>query len=282
MYKIRHKKNKKIFAAKRFKKSDLTQKDKKNKLIELLKQEVKVQQDLEHKNVVKFNECHETENSVYLVFEFIPGGTLSPVSGVPISWIRSIIKQILEALFYLEKKNIVHRDIKPENILLGSGNGENLKLIDFGFSYEKSEKNPISVKCGTPGFIAPEILNTVPNNVSQVLDSKVDVYSTGIILYHMLFGDEAFEWDELFELVEKNSKGEWRLKEIREMITEEKSEEAFDLMKKMIEMEPGKRISVGEALCHPFFCEVNSTCRESERKEFDEENEAQFRFFEEF
>lgn len=111
--------------------------------------------------------------------------------------IRGILKQILEGLKFLHSSNIMHRDIKPENILfdqktsLDEGDGsKGLKLVDYGLATFQHEKNIIFTKCGTPGFVAPEVINY--DEKEPIYSLNVDIFSVGVILHILLVGEQSF------------------------------------------------------------------------------------------
>ena len=181
---------------------------------------------------------------------------------------RSIILQILRGVEYLETQGIVHRDLKPGNILIRSKENlekdDNLKIIDFGLSHCKQAVT--SRRCGTPGYIAPEILYTPEDEFERILNSKIDVFSVGVILHLLLFGTKIFQnATQIDEILEKTAKGDFTIKGISEMITDTKSPNALDLVKRMLEVDQKKRIGVAEAINHPFFSE-NEELTEDEGK----------------
>ena len=111
--------------------------------------------------------------------------------------IRSILRQILNGLKFLHSENIMHRDIKPENILFSSKSsldegdgGKGLKLVDYGLATFQHEKNIIFTKCGTPGFVAPEVINY--DEREAIYSVNVDTFSVGVILHILLTGEQPF------------------------------------------------------------------------------------------
>jgi len=97
-----------------------------------------------------------------------------------------IIQSILKALVHMHKKRIIHRDLKPENILFqATQNSEDLKVADFGLSYDLNHLNNDIPRCGTPGYVAPEVLGY---HLIQKISEKSDVFSVGVILYRLWTG----------------------------------------------------------------------------------------------
>jgi calcium/calmodulin-dependent protein kinase I len=109
---------------------------------EALENEISIMRSLQHKNILGIHSVHETENLVYLIVEHMDGGTLEDY--------------MLSALDYLDSKSIMHRDLKPSNIMQRKDTGDWV-LTDFGLA-ARANTNYLYQKCGTPGFIAPEIL----------------------------------------------------------------------------------------------------------------------------
>lgn len=103
---------------------------------------------------------------------------------------KKIIKGILSALAEMNNQNIVHRDIKPENIMIDS-NGQ-AKIVDFGLATCTNVTNYLYVRCGTPGFVAPEIIG-IRDTDSVKMSTISDVFSAGAIFYQMIFGKALFD-----------------------------------------------------------------------------------------
>lgn len=240
----------KLFAVKGFSKKHHLQKN--PNMIDRLKNEIEISKMLKHKNIVEFYELHETELEVHMIFELLECSIISQKDErkvYKIAEIRTIIFEILQALQYLEKMGIVHRDLKPENILMKEGR---VKIIDFGLSLRKNQLKKFEkiYLAGTPGFIAPEMFSRERRNF---INSKVDIFSVGVILHYFIFERNVYEGNTFEEVVEKNRNGFFEMKKVEEMITDVKCSEVYNLMKGMLELEQSSRLSVDEALSHVFF-----------------------------
>lgn len=161
--------------------------------------EIEIMKELHHKNIMKLEEIHESNNSIYLVMELLKGGELfeqiSKKKRIEVEDVRHIMGNLLDALLYLQKKRIMHRDLKPENMILadkGDLRKTQLKLVDFGLSSFCEENPYLFSRCGTPGFVAPEIINS-SSSKHVPFQPKVDVFSAGIIFYIMLVGKSPFK-----------------------------------------------------------------------------------------
>lgn len=134
-----------------------------------LHNELKIMRNLRgHPNVIKLHEVFEGENTFYFVMDIVEGSSLydsikkHAQQPYKESEIREIISMLVDGIAYCASNNIMHRDLKPENILFGrSGNQMILKIVDFGLAAFADEAPYIFPKCGTPGFVAPEIANLV-------------------------------------------------------------------------------------------------------------------------
>ena len=198
-------------------------------------------------NIVKVFETYETKKHYCIVMEYICAGDL-------LSYIKKrgklteqiakfIFKQIVLALQYIHSHNIVHRDIKLDNILIDLDN--NIKICDFGVSKIIKNNEPMIEQCGTPAYIAPEILLNKGYN-----GFGVDIWSSGVVLYAMLSGTVPFKGNNIKDLHDLIIKGEYTpIKDI--------SKEATHLIKCILEVDPKKRISTKEILVHPWINDVD-------------------------
>ena len=154
-------------------------------------------QMVDHPNVIKLYEIYDEPKKMHLVMELVTGGELFDRIVKEGQYTEKdaakTIGSMASALGYLHAKNIVHRDLKPENILYGSPDKDSdIKIADFGLARVVSGKDLMKTACGTPGYVAPEILQ------NKGYDSgAVDMWSAGVILYILLCGFPPFYEEEL-------------------------------------------------------------------------------------
>ncbi len=146
--------------------------------------------NLSHINVIELREIYETDNSLYLVMEMLKGGNL--VSHLSTSKrmveheVRTFMHGILQAVAHMHERGVMHRDIKPENILLRNKEivESNICIADFGLSSFINVERFLFSRCGTPGFVAPEIYNY--ENGKKKYREVCDEFSLGVI-FHILY-----------------------------------------------------------------------------------------------
>mmetsp|Transcript_2721 Transcript_2721/g.4243 ORF Transcript_2721/g.4243 Transcript_2721/m.4243 type:complete len:389 (-) Transcript_2721:86-1252(-) len=225
----------KFYAAKSISKSKLFGSKQR---IENLKREILINRQLEHPGLVQLHRVYECKNFVHLIFDYLDSydlcESISAHGRLTEEFTSLIIRKVLSTIHYLHAEGVTHRDIKLENILVGK-NFE-VKVIDLGFATKEVGKS----RYGSPGYFAPEVIQKKPYN------QKADIFSTGVMLYCMLFGDQPFQGDTAEEIISKNLECKVEFPE------EEVSEEAKDLVLKMVEADPQKRITAAEAMLHPW------------------------------
>ena len=209
---------------------------------ERVDREISILNRLSHLNVVKIFDIKETKERYYIFMEYCDKGELfnyivdrQHLSEDEASY---FYYQLINGLEYIHSKNIVHRDLKPENLLLSKGNI--LKIIDFGLSNFYNGK-PLSTPCGSPCYASPEMVSGNKYN-----GCRIDVWSTGIILYAMIYGYLPFEDPDNETLFQK-------ILECKPDMPSGVSASAVDLMNKIMVTNPDKRITIDKIKEHSFY-----------------------------
>lgn len=215
--------------------------------------EVEILKTLDHPNVLKVFEYFEDDRNYYIVMEYCKEGDLYDELQVLGKFDEEstgkIMNQLLSGLNYIHRRNVIHRDIKLDNILL-SGKGKDLciKIIDFNISTFNLGKR-LSKVTGTPNYIAPEVIK---GNYTE----KCDMWSCGVIMYLLLVGSFPFDGANREEILKKISSG---LISFPIQTWKNISHDAKDLVSKLLEKNPNKRISSKQALKHPWLTELKTT-----------------------
>eukprot|EP00350_Pseudokeronopsis_sp_OXSARD2_P000617 CAMPEP_0170540916 /NCGR_PEP_ID=MMETSP0211-20121228/810_1 /TAXON_ID=311385 /ORGANISM="Pseudokeronopsis sp., Strain OXSARD2" /LENGTH=212 /DNA_ID=CAMNT_0010843473 /DNA_START=58 /DNA_END=696 /DNA_ORIENTATION=+ len=168
-----------------------------------LQNEIDILTQVDHPNIVKLYEIFEDETTYYLVMELMTGGELfdqiMEKEFYSEKEAAETIRPIIDAIQYCHSLNIIHRDIKPENLLYSSKNPEKaiIKVSDFGLARYISVKTLATTTCGTPGYVAPEILEQKPYG------KECDYWSIGVVLYILLCGFPPFYDEENNVLFDK-------------------------------------------------------------------------------
>nr|CAB3227513.1 calcium/calmodulin-dependent protein kinase type IV-like [Phallusia mammillata] len=214
----------------------------------LAQTEIGILLTLSHPNIIKLKDIYESDTQIHLILEYVNGGELFDRIVEKGFYSErdaaNVIQQILEAVAYLHSKNIVHRDLKPENLLY-SDDSENavLKVADFGLS-RINDKETMKTICGTPGYVAPEIL------LGKQYTESIDIWAVGVIAYILLCGFEPF-YDERGDqaMFQKILKCDY---EFISPYWDGVSANAKDLVKKLLVLDPKKRLTARQALQHPW------------------------------
>ncbi|XP_076755046.1 ovarian-specific serine/threonine-protein kinase Lok isoform X2 [Xylocopa sonorina] len=212
--------------------------------------EVKILKALKHPCIIRMEEIVDTPKAVYIVLELMEGGELferiKSRGKLSEKHAKFIFYQVVLAVSYLHDCGITHRDLKPENILLASNSDITLaKVSDFGLSKLVDAQTMMKTFCGTPMYVAPEILSTIGRGSYT---SQVDVWSLGVILYACLSGSVPFNChDKNISLQDQIKTGIYSFPPSR---FGHVSDKAMDLIKRMMTVNPKKRITIRQVLLH--------------------------------
>ncbi|XP_034557051.1 serine/threonine-protein kinase ULK2 isoform X1 [Notolabrus celidotus] len=229
----------------------------------LLGKEIKILKELQHENIVALYDVQETPNSVFLVMEYCNGGDLADYlqakGTLREDTLRVFLQQIAAAMRILNSKGIIHRDLKPQNILLSYAgrkksniSGIRIKIADFGFARYLQSNMMAATLCGSPMYMAPEVI------MSQNYDAKADLWSIGTVIYQCLVGKPPFQANspqDLRMFYEKN-------KNLQPIIPRETSPPLSDLLLGLLQRNQKDRMDFDAFFGHPFL-EPISTIKKS-------------------
>ncbi|XP_053723851.1 calcium/calmodulin-dependent protein kinase type 1 isoform X2 [Synchiropus splendidus] len=213
-----------------------------------IENEIAVLHKIKHANIVSLEDIFESKSHLYLVMQLVSGGELFDriiEKGFYTEKDASkLIQQILDAVKYLHDLGIVHRDLKPENLLYYSMDEDSKIMIsDFGLSKIEDSGSVMSTACGTPGYVAPEVLAQKPYS------KAVDCWSIGVISYILLCGYPPFYDENDAKLFEQILKAEY---EFDSPYWDDISDSAKDFIVHLMEKDPHVRYSCEQALQHPW------------------------------
>ena len=214
-----------------------------------------VLREISHPNLAALQEAHEVNASVFLVFEFYEGGDLLSMAkaGNELSehQVTVIIKGVLRGLAYLAELSLVHRDVKPANVMLrkqSSFNEGDVVLIDFGFGTSLNQTDQLYRRCGTPGYVAPEVISLkAADEVNYSIWEKCDVFSAGVLLYFLCTKQNPFE-DSVTDAHTVMRKNKEASIFIPSWVNSKFSTELLHLMKGLTARNPKNRVLARDAL----------------------------------
>uniref|UniRef100_A0A8C2HVT3 Calcium/calmodulin-dependent protein kinase 1Db n=1 Tax=Cyprinus carpio TaxID=7962 RepID=A0A8C2HVT3_CYPCA len=223
-----------------------------------IENEIAVLRKIKHENIVALEDIYESPTHLYLIMQLVSGGELFDrivERGFYTEQDASaLIKQVLDAVNYLHSLGIVHRDLKPENLLYFNPHEESKIMIsDFGLSKMEGVANDImSTACGTPGYVAPEVLAQKPYS------KAVDCWSIGVIAYILLCGYPPFYDENDSKLFEQILRAEY---EFDSPYWDDISDSAKDFINNLMQKDPEKRLTCEEALRHPWIAGDTALCK---------------------
>jgi tRNA A-37 threonylcarbamoyl transferase component Bud32 len=226
-----------------------------------VKTEIQNLKELDHPNIIKLFKTIHTVKQIYLIMEYMGSSSLYDYTcfknkfRVPEEECRDIFKKICSSIKYCHSKNVIHRDIKMENILINKNNI--VKLIDFGFSIVCAADEKLSMFCGTPSYMAPEIVGKKP-----YLGKPADVWALGILLYKLLTGQFPFKGKTDKELFSCIRSGRYDSPNFL-------SQEVKSLIRSMLKVRALERIKAEQLIQHPWFYDgLDSDEKDSESSSF--------------
>mmetsp|Transcript_65454 Transcript_65454/g.98718 ORF Transcript_65454/g.98718 Transcript_65454/m.98718 type:complete len:337 (+) Transcript_65454:284-1294(+) len=210
--------------------------------------EVAILMEMRQKHIIRLYDFFTEPSTYYLVMEQMSGGELFDRIVAKAYYnekeARDTCLILLEAVGYMHQNHVAHRDLKPENLLLLSRDDDSaVKIADFGFAKKVYEECSLTTQCGTPGYVAPEILEGTP------YDQRADMWSVGVILYILLGGYPPFIESTQRDLFRKIRRGEY---EFHEEYWGTVSAEAKDLISSLLTVSPKARLTADGALQNPW------------------------------
>ena len=241
VYLVSHNETKKLFALKIIDKRKLMVSYGK---LDIIYNEINIHSKLDHENIIKLHNVHEDNDNINIIMEYAENGNLYELiskekTGLNESKAFDYFIQVVNAVYYLHNNNIIHRDIKPENILIGAN--DKIKLCDFGWAKELTLENR-STFCGTVEYMAPEIVG------SENYDYSVDIWSLGILLYELLYGHSPFKANNTKNVILNIKTHELTYDDKNKVV----SKSCKDLIQKLLDSNPQKRLKIKDILEHPF------------------------------
>lgn len=233
----------KLFAAKTVAKASITQEKTRSKLLT----EISIHRSVRHPNIIRFVDCFEDDTNVYILLEYCSNQSLMELirkrKRLTEPEVRYFTVQIIGAVSYLHSKRVLHRDLKLGNIMLDES--MDIKIGDFGLATVLwSDRDRRKTICGTPNYIAPEVLYDKVNGHSY----EADIWSIGIIIYAMLFGKPPFQSKNVDAIYKRIKHNDFKFPEDIDV-----SDQAKDLICCLLTPEPHKRLTLDGILTHPFF-----------------------------
>ena len=238
IYKCRHNLNNKQYALK-----EINIDKNKNKIKMNIKREFEIMRKLNHENIVKIHDViiDKRLNNIYFIMDYYEYGDLSHfLNKKPLKekFCRKYMKQLSNGLNYLLDNNILHRDLKPQNILLSKN--YDIKITDFGFATYYTKDSIINTLCGSPMYMAPEII------IKNGYNYNSDLWSVGIILYEMIHGYTPFNVLNFIDLIKEIKKKNIQIKM-------NVSEDCQQLIYSLCKTNPNERLSWNDFFNHKWF-----------------------------
>ena len=219
---------------------------------------------LSHECIIRMEEAFDGSRAVYIVMELLSGGNLYHFVTRHIYYTETVASQLLgnllSAVAYMHEHGVVHRDLKPENILLQQAPPDchtnpkntrhpmtNIKITDFGLAGIAHEEQGLTRVCGTPYYIAPEVLECARDRKGLTYGPACDLWSLGVLAYVILVGVPPFQAPEVSDVLAAVLKGKWSFPSSVPL-----SAAARDFIRRLLVPDPKRRLTARQALRHPW------------------------------
>ncbi|KAL3084591.1 hypothetical protein niasHT_035590 [Heterodera trifolii] len=214
-----------------------------------VRNEIRTMSELRHPALINLHDAFETDEELVMIYEFMSGGELfekvsSEHNRMTEEESRNYVRQVCEALQHMHEMSYVHLDLKPENIMFQTKQSDKLKLIDFGLATKLDPSKGVKVTTGTAEFASPEVV------LGKDVSFYTDMWSVGVLAFILLSGLSPFGGENDDETLENVKKCDWNMDD--EPTFEGISDEAKDFIRRLLILDPKERMSVHQALDHPW------------------------------
>ena len=216
--------------------------------VDNLASEIAILQTLQSPHIVQLHDIQHSERHIYLIMEFAAGGDLAQFlrqhKALPLPLVQHFARQLMAGLQLLHSRQLIHRDLKPQNLLLDQCTSPQtavLKLADFGFARELQAEDLAATLCGSPLYMAPEILRYQP------YDGKADLWSVGAIVYEMVVGRPPYTGQNHIHLLQRIDTEEVTFPPALNV-----SADCRDFILRLLKRRPEERMSFADFFDHPF------------------------------
>mmetsp|Transcript_96025 Transcript_96025/g.275711 ORF Transcript_96025/g.275711 Transcript_96025/m.275711 type:complete len:551 (-) Transcript_96025:139-1791(-) len=217
--------------------------------------EVGLLQTIQHENIIRYYDFYEDVHFLYVVMELCKGGEvfakIVELKRFSEKNAAALGQQMLKAIMYIHGKSIAHRDIKAENFMLSEPFiTSQVKMIDFGMACKFKEGEVLTELCGSPHYLAPEL-------IGQKYNHRADVWAFGVLLYLIMYGHYPYDAKHPRDIMVKilTEPIQWQKKV-------KLSPDGLGFLKRLLEHEPKKRMTPEESLVHPWMALANDTSKE--------------------
>jgi len=221
-----------------------------------LQTEVDILTKVKHPNIIALTDLFDEPDNLYMVMQLVTGGELFDKIMKKGQYSEkdacAVIHKVVAAIHYLHGHNIAHRDLKPENLLVHGDDDTQVMISDFGLSRIIGDNSMMSTACGTPYYVAPEVIK------AEQYSKEVDMWSIGVITYFILCGYPPFMGESLQQIFESIQNCEYDFPAVE---WDNISSSAKDFIKKLLTTDPRKRMTAEQGLTHPWLLSGGSEGR---------------------